>query len=229
MANKLGYRESQSIEVRVEEGTPIAPVTLVLKRKGTVRGTVLSASGSPVPNAWIGSGGGSLERGPFLFSQTRSEADGDFVVEVPPGRPRLFVSGPACPLSWFDLPASAEPDEIPPPTLHCPQLPAALELTLLDDTGKPLPHAGVILRQGGTIVPQSVLASHLHLLGLSSETDGAGRLVLAGLAPGDYELFLSTLSSESTIAGGRRQGYLTTVSLPALQTTDLQVTLPEQP
>jgi hypothetical protein len=227
-ASKPGYRESSSVEVRVEKGAPIPAVTLVLKRKDTARGTVLSAAGGPVPGSWIGSGGTSPERGPFLFSATRSETDGRFEVEIPPGPPRLFVSGPACPLSWFDLPATeTEGSAETLPALRCPPLPATLELTLLDDLGKPLPHAGVILRQGGTIVPESVLASHLQWLGLPARTDGT-HLVLAGLAPGDYELFLTTLSSESTVAGGRRQGYLTTVSLPALETTALELTLPHE-
>ncbi len=228
-AFKPGYRESETVDVPVAEGTAIPTVTLKLKRKSTARGTVVSASGSPVPGAWIGSGSFLIEEGPSLFSETRSGSGGEFEVEIPPGPPRLFLSGPACPLSWFDLPAARNPAESPAsPSLRCPPLPATLELTLSDALGRPLPHAGVILRQKGDVVPQGVLARHLQFLGLSPVTDGAGRLILAGLAPGDYDLFLSTLSSESTIAGGRMQGYLTTVSLPALQTTDLQVTIPSQ-
>lgn len=228
-AMKPGYRESEAVDVQVRKDVPIPPVTLVLKRKGTVRGTVLSAAGAPVPNAWIGSGGATPERGPFLFSSTRSGADGGFEVEVPPGPPHLFVSGPGCPLSWFDLPNPGESADGAPAALHCPALPAALEVTLLSSAGKPIPFSGVILRRKGAIVPASVLLTHLQLLGLPGQTDGAGHLVLAGLDPGDYELFLSTRSSESTIAVGRREGYLTAVSLPALQTTELELTLPSVP
>jgi hypothetical protein len=222
-AAKRGYREADPIDVSVKDGAAIPPITLVLRRKGTVRATLLSAAGHPVPGAWVGSSGFSLEQGPFLFSEARSGEDGVFEVELPPGPQRLFASGPNCPLSWFDPPAAGTGNT---PVLHCPPLPAALELTLVDDAGRPLPHAGVILRRGGTIVPQSALASHLRWLGLPATTDGAGRLILAGLAPGDYELFFAGLSSESTIAGGHQQGYLTSVALPALQTTSLQVTLP---
>jgi hypothetical protein len=234
-AYKQGYRESQSIDVQVEKDAPIPPVTLVLKRKSTLQGQIFSVDGIPVPDAWIGSSGSSLEQGPFLFSETRSTADGHFEVEAPPGPPRLFFSGPDCPLSWLDVPVRAGPDnedalQNPEPlALRCSPLPAALELELEDATGKPLPHTGVILRQSGIIVPQGVLAGHLRSLGLPFQTDGAGRLIIAGLSPGDYELFVSTLASESTIAGGRQQGYLTAVSLPSLQTTALQVTLPQQP
>jgi len=108
-------------------------------------------------------------------------------------------------------------------------VPAALELTLVDDKGHPLPHAGVILLKDGVIVPQYVLADHLRLLGLPSEADGTGHLILAGLAPGNYDLFLNTTSSESTIAAGLKQGFLTSITLPALETTEIQVTLPPTP
>ncbi|HEV8579214.1 MAG TPA: carboxypeptidase regulatory-like domain-containing protein [Thermoanaerobaculia bacterium] len=231
-AMKSGYRESESVDVQVKREEPIPFVTLVLRRKATIEGKVLSAAGNPVPNAWVGSIEASLERGPFLYSATRSTTDGGFEVEIPLGPPRVFVSGPGCPLSWFDLPTTAQPDSSgdsgAPVVVRCPALPSALELNLVDSTGKPLPHAGVIIRRNGTIVPGSVLATHLQLLGLPAETDGTGHLVLAGLAPGEYELYLNTRSSESAIAIGHRQGYLSEVSLPALQTTELQLTLPPE-
>jgi len=222
VAYKRGYRESEPVDVPVGKDIPVPPVTLVLKRKSTARGMILSAGGSPLPGAWIASAGSTLEQGPFLFAETRSEVDGRFEVEAPPLPLRVFFSGPGCPLSWRDVPGP-EPISLP-----CPPLPAALELTLLDAAGKPLPHAGLILRQGGIVVPRDVLAHHLRSLGLLAETDGAGRLIVAGLSPGVYELFLTTLASESTIAGGRQQGYLTTVSLPTLQTTAVQATLPDE-
>jgi hypothetical protein len=209
----------------VAKDAPIPPVTLVLHRKSVVNGRVLSAGGSPVAGAAVDILVSTLESGPVPYRTARSDADGSFEVEAPPGPPRVFVSGPGCPLSGFDLPVP-DAGESAPPALRCPELPAALELTLVDDRGHPIPHSGAILRKDGAIVPQHVLADHLRLLGLPSETDGTGHLILAGLAPGNYELFLNTTSSESTIAGGSRQGYLTTVTLPALATTEIQLTLP---
>lgn len=227
-ASKRGYRQSEEVDVTVAAGGSPAPVTLLLKRKESVTGRVVSAGGGASPGAWITATQFIAQDGPLPFATARAEADGRFEVETPPGASRLFASGPACPLFWVDLPAHQPAAGEPRPSLdlQCPALPAALELTLVDETGKPRPHMGVVLRSAGVIVPQPVLSRHLQWLGLAATSDGAGHLVLAGLAPGDYELFLSALASESTLAGGSQQGYLTTVSLPPLQTTSLEVTIP---
>jgi|HubBroStandDraft_3_1064219.scaffolds.fasta_scaffold56655_1 hypothetical protein len=63
------------------------------------------------------------------------------------------------------------------------------------------------------------------LLGLPAESDGSGRLVLAGMAAGDYDLFLSPPGSEGAILAGLGWGFLTSVSLPALATTEIQLTV----
>ena len=227
-ATKRGYRESEAVEVRVSVGAAPPPVTLVLKRKTTLRGTIRSGAGAPLAGAWVASVGHSLQAGPFLYSSTRSTTDGEFEVELPSGAVRLFGSGPGCPLFWFDPPTAGPglPDGEETVALSCPLLPATVELEMTDDAGQPLALAAVILKSGGAIVPGEVLASHLRLLGLPAQSDGAGRLVLAGLMPGEYDLFLSGFSSEGTIAGGARQGFLTTVSLPPLATTTLRVTVP---
>jgi len=47
---------------------------------------------------------------------------------------------------------------------------------------------------------------HLAQLGLPPESDGAGRLVLAGLAPGDVDLYLMGLAYEGSIARGVAEG-----------------------
>ena len=244
-AFKAGYREAGPVAVQVlQEDVPVPPVTLVLKRKTTAKGTVLSAAGAPVAQALVISIAPTPD-GPDAYRTTRSGADGSFEIEVPPGGPpRVFISGPGCPLSGFDLvvppaPLPAAPGDATgdaaaetaaaPSMLRCPALPAALQLSLADDRGTPLAHAGLILRSGSTIVPNAVLVEHLMQLGLSAETDGGGNLVLAGLAPGDYDLFLNMLSSEGTVAAGSHEGFLTSVTLPALETTEIQLTLRRSP
>jgi hypothetical protein len=247
-AFKIGYREADPVDVQaLREDVPVPPVTLVLKRRTTARGTVLSAVGAPVADALVISIA-STRDGPDAYRATRSGADGSFEVEVPPGAPpRVFVSGPGCPLSGFDLPAlpappaatlpapagdvaeAAEPESAAAPAmLRCPASPAALLLSLADDRGTPLAHAGLILRTGSTVVPHAVLVEHLVQLGLAPETDGGGNLILAGLAPGDYDLFLNLRSSEATVAAGSHEGFLTSVTLPALETTDIQLTLRQE-
>lgn len=232
-SRKQGYRASDPIEVQVQEDQA-ANVTIVLKRDLTARGTLLTASSAPVAGALVASVATTSQEGPQLYAFTRSDVGGTFEVRVPGGVPHLFVSGPGCPLFDAVLPPTAPSDAgaddgPPPPTLRCPALPASVQITLLDDGGKPVQAAALILRQQGTIVPQSVLALHLTLQGLAPDTDGAGHLVIAGLSPGTYDLFLNTFSSEATIAAGLTGGYLTSVSLPAMASTELQLTLPVAP
>src|SRR5262249_33454285 len=112
------------------------------------------------------------------------------------------------------------------PILRCPELPATIDLTLVDDKGNPVAHTGVVLVREGGIVPEQSLADHLRLRGLPAETDRTGRRVLAGLSPGNCEIFLNTLSEEGTIAAGMRQGYPTAVGPSALETAEIQATLP---
>ncbi len=226
-AYKTGYLDSDPVETEIAKDTAPPPVTLVLKKKNSATGMVLSAGG-PVAGAYVASVGANSEGGPALYDTARSGMDGSFEVETPGGSPRVYLSGPGCPLAGFTLAdPSASGASAPPQTLRCPDTPASLEVMLDDAQGKPVAHAGVILMRDGVVIPQSVLAGHLRLLGLSAETDGTGHLGLAGLAPGSYDLFLNLFASESTIAAGSREGYLTTVDLPALETTELQLTLPE--
>jgi hypothetical protein len=59
--------------------------------------------------------------------------------------------------------------------------------------------------------------------GADGESDGQGRLVLAGVAPGEYELFLRKSSNEYTVAQGLRHGFVTSTTLAPLTATDLEV------
>jgi hypothetical protein len=235
-AGKSGYRRSDAQTVQVSEDQPIPPLTLVLKRQVTATGTLLSAAGSPIAGAWVASIG-LTEGDPAVFATTRSQGDGTFEVGVPPGPRRIFVSGPGCPLSSFVLAESSDADsavsdaedDAAPPPLVCPEAPASLQLTLLDEQGKAIPYASLILRQDGNVVPRQVLAAHLQLLGLPSATDGTGRIVMPYLAPGGYDLYLSSLVSTGMIAAGSHQGYLSAVALTPLDSVELRVTVPGKP
>ncbi len=229
-AFKPRYRpsEPQTVEL-IQEGQP-PPVTLVLRRTSTVTGTVVTADGTPVPGAWIASTSFAPASGIGLYRDSRAGGDGRFEVEVPDGAGSapslLFTAGPGCPLSWSlaSQGAAASDTADAAVIVPCAAQPAALDLTFVDERGKPLPAAGVVLRANGTVIPQAALAAHLALLGLPSSADGSGHLVLPFLTPGDYDLFLTALSSESTIAAGWPQGFLQRVTLPASTTTELQIT-----
>lgn len=233
-AIKEGYTPSEEVKLQVVKDAPIPPVTLVLKHKRSIQGTVVSAAGDPVAGALVTSFEVTPD-GAEDYLSASSGPDGSFEVEMPPGPPRVFVDGPACPLSAFDLvpDGGAGADETGGDArgrnvLRCPAQPAVLEVTMLDERGKPVPHAVVILRLGGVVVPQRILAAHLVQLGLAPESDGAGLLVLAGLAPTEVDLYLMGLAYEGSIAAGSRRGFLTSVTLPALETTEIELTLPQQ-
>lgn len=91
--------------------------------------------------------------------------------------------------------------------------------------GSPVAGRSVFLRRDGILVPNMVLIGHLGRLGLPAAADGSGRLLLAALAPGRYELFLADATSPELIAAGSPQGFLAAADLAPLATTELQVEL----
>lgn len=225
-ANKEGYRGSDPIEVQVgDEVAVIPPITLVIKKADVIDGNVLAADGAPVPGAQISSVV-FLNGGPQLFASARSNSDGSFEAPVPPGPALLFVSGPGCPLFAFTPTTGSEPadgEDGAGEVVQCPQDAAALDVTLSDAGGKPIASSGLLLRAGGVVVPRDVLDIHLAGMGMPTLTDGFGQIVLPGLAPGVYDLFLSTRSSAETIAAGNPSGFLATVTLPPRDTVEMQV------
>lgn len=87
----------------------------------------------------------------------------------------------------------------------------------------PLAQANLILRRNGEVLPRDAIATHLDLLQLPAETDGSGRLVVAGLAPGDYDVFLATSTTEGLAGQGTSHGYLGSFSLAPLFLTEVEV------
>jgi hypothetical protein len=156
----------------------------------------------------------------IYYNHGGTDATGRFEVPLVEGRQnRLFASGPGCPLSFFD-PADANGEL----ALRCQGRPAVLDVTLTDAQGRPVPNARLILRQGSVIVPRKLLYLHLASLGLHAETDASGRLVVPNLAPGDYDVFVDSVT-EGMIEAGSRTGYLTTARLSPLATTRLRLTV----
>jgi hypothetical protein len=224
-ARKRGYRDSELQEVTLEEESELPPLVVVLKKEKRFRGTLSAVNGLPVAGGWVGSLRNPYGDEAVRMNHERTGADGRF--EVPPvegRRNRLFASGPGCPLSAFD-----PIDENGELALHCQGRPAVLDVTLTDGEGRPVPNASLILRQGTTIIPRRLLALHLAFLGLRAETDAAGRLVVPNLAPGDYDVFVADPVTEGMIEAGSRTGYLATVHLSPLATTERRLTAAGRP
>jgi hypothetical protein len=220
-AAKRGYESSEPLQVTLPREGEVAPVELVLNRMSLRRGMVLSPSGAPLSGVLVASLGVDSEGNPTLHNSTLTDAEGRFEIDARAGAPvRGLLGGIGCPLAPFAL--SAEVEET---ALQCQPLPSALELSLRDAAGRPVPKATVILRRNGEIIPRGVLGAYLDLLRLPAETDATGHLVLVGLAPGQYDLFLAGSSSESTVRAGWTSGFLSSVSLAPLSTTELEIKL----
>jgi len=223
-AKKAGYLAPPVVEVAAGAGAYPPLLTLHLKRTGLLTGKVLGSAG-PVAGAILFSY--RLEPGGTATPLGYATADGEgrFELAAADGAPtRVFATGAGCPLTSSDLAPS--PEET---VLRCAELPASLELHFADTRGKPVPGKSVFVRKDGVVIPNEVLATHLGGLHLLSATDGGGRLLLVGLAPGNYDVYLEEATSPALIAGGLPYGFLAASSLAPLTTTELEVTVEAAP
>jgi len=211
-----GYLPSPEVVVRLTEDTEAPPVTLVLERPSQLRGRLMQPSGAPVVHG--------LVTEPSTSQRVTTDARGRFEIPRPPAARavQVFATGPGCPLTPLQLkpaPEAARVDVVCEP-------PASLVVTVLDPEGRPVPSIPVLLRREGVPIPSYVLAGHLFRLGLPAQTDRSGRLRLAALAPGEYEIHLGgVFNQEELVAKGQRIGYLTTTVLEPFALTELAVTV----
>jgi hypothetical protein len=217
-AHREGYRSAEPLSLEFVAGVALGPLKLVLRKESSLRGVVTSAAGAPVPQARVASYATASE---FLrrIAATTTGPDGSFEIQIPDtGAATVFVTGPGCPLAAFQV-TTAEPEA----RLACAGAPAALGLIVKDRGGIALARANLILRKNGQVIPRDALSTHLGLLQLPAETDGAGRLVVAGLAPGDYDIFLASSTTEGLVRQGASHGYLGSFSLAPLTLTEVEV------
>ena len=66
---------------------------------------------------------------------------------------------------------------------------------------------------------------HLIQIGASPVTDGTGRIFLAGLEPGDYDLYLADVTSPADVEAGLTRGFLLSASLRPLTTSAVEMTI----
>jgi hypothetical protein len=217
---KAGYLEPPLIDVEAHADVYPPPLVVRLKRIGLLSGRLLSSAGPAAGASLISY---RLEPGgratPLGIAAANSE--GRFELAATDGAPiRVFATGAGCPLTSFDLMPSAE--EV---VLRCAELPASLELRFADAQRKPVPGKDVFMRKDGVVIPNEVVALHLSGLRLPTATDGGGRLFLAGLAPGSYDVYIAEATNPDLIAQGLPNGFLTSANLAPLTTTELEVTL----
>jgi hypothetical protein len=209
-AYREGYTPSEPLALRFAAGEPLGPLSLVLRKEGTLRGVVVGPFGDPLPGAQVVVASAAAARHRWRAS---SGADGRFEVVLPAGVAHQgFASGPGCPLTPFAVPAAGGAGrEL---LVACAAAPASLAVRILDGNGAPVPGGGLILATGGFVVPRDVLAGHLAALGLPAQSDAAGRLTVAGLAAGAYDLYLDTATNEDLVALGTGHGHLGSFAVP---------------
>lgn len=221
---KAGYVEPPLVEVEAHPGAYPPPLTIRLKKTGLLSGRILNSAG-PAAGASLISYRLEPMGTPVPLGLATADREGRFELAAAAGAPmRIFVTGAGCPLGSFDLVASDEEA-----VLRCAELPSSLELHFADPQGKPVPGRSVFARKDGIFIPGEVLDMHLRGLRLSSATDGGGRLFLVGLAPGNYDIYLSEATNPHLIASGQPNGLLATSSLAPLATAELEITLETLP
>lgn len=222
-ASGRGYAASDRKHVPFVDGVPASPVELRVTELDRLQGQLTTASGVPVSRGWVSSYRVGERGKPIHLATARTEGDGSFELSPAEGSVTLvYASGPGCPLDVFEVPVGAGEESL---ELHCAPAPATVRFRLVDEEAQAVPDQGVILRRDGVVIPEEVVETHLSLLGLPMASDGAGRLVLARLAPGDYELHLSASANESTVAQGLRHGFLTEIHLGPGAVRELEMVL----
>ncbi|MES1210779.1 MAG: hypothetical protein ABUL63_00465, partial [Acidobacteriota bacterium] len=93
---------------------------------------------------------------------------------------------------------------------------------LKDPQGKPQPGRTVLVRTKGTFIPVPVLMEHLGRFGVQAASDVKGRLLLVGLEPGTYDLYLGDATSPEMVALGSPEGFLTSTSLAPFTTIEIE-------
>lgn len=228
-AQKLGYEASDPVKVRIDPtGTAPAPFTLTLTRSPGIRGTLVRASGGPIPNGWVAAYREGPTGGLSRIAATATDGAGRFEIPGTPSGPvRLFYGGPGCPLGSRDLlgPSVETPPEDGAVRLDCAAFPANVELIFRNATGEPVPRANVVLRRGRTVIPREIVVQHLMSLGVPPVSDGSGRLTLVALEPASYDVYLGGGANAQSILQNRPDGFLASVDLQAAQTVSYELTL----
>lgn len=226
-ARRIREPASETVSLAISPGEPIPPVTLTLPDPPRIEGRLLSAFGQAVPGARVWSYRSSATGAPTPVGRDTTGPAGSFAVPPAADAPTwIYASGPGCPLSLHAPPPLADGEVA---ELRCPDAASALRLHMLDAEGDGLAARRLILRHDGRVIPSEVLAGHLAALGLPVGSDGRGRLVLAGVAPGEYDLYLRDASNEATVAQGLRYGFVVSTTLRPLAATDLEVVVEEAP
>lgn len=226
-AQASGYFRSDPVDLEVRPLQPPPPVVLTLKKNGGLTGQLIGRGG-PVPGAVVLSYQEESFSNPRWLGQATTDGEGIFQLpRAKRGTTRIYYTGPGCPLG------TALPPADPPKTDQRWQVPCAhsssgVEVILLNPDHSPREGSTVFLRSHRAVYPRQVLATHLARAGLAFRTDANGRLMLGGLEPGTYDLYLAEANSPVASRLGADRGFLATVDLPPRAVRTVQAILEER-
>jgi len=213
-----GYGQTDTVTVEVPIRGSQAPIVLRLEERRGLSGRVMNR-GRPAPGVRVAAYRTSAAPAPVALGEAVSDAGGRFVLPAADGTPvRLFLSGPGCPLTVVETAGPRDDLE-----LSCAPTAANLIVHLESTDGRPGPGEPLTLAGEGRPVPDRVLASHLAALGLPTRPTSGGEWVLPALQAGRWELFATTVSNHSTIAGGQPLGHLASIDLTPGATVEVAI------
>jgi hypothetical protein len=229
IALKHGYRNSGPLDVQISDQNVPPTAVLTLKHDARASGIVLLADGAPAGGVTVATTQPPGAKFSGLYSTSTTNDDGTFEIDMAPGGHSAFVMGPQCPLTLAAL--TTEQGDVddgatnPPQSITCPPAPSTLELAIRDNAGRPVAGVGVLLQSNGTVIPAAIVSLLEQSYGLAPRSDGEGHLVVTGLSPGTYSLYIADYASEETIAAGSRHGFAASPALGPLQDLELAITI----
>lgn len=225
-ANHPEFRSSPEVRFELSAAGTVAPLELALGERDRLLGRLARADGSPAVGVTVQAFALAAGQPPREVGSVATDDTGRFRVPIEPNsRLRLAAWGAGCPLTLIDVANRPEEDL----DLMCTAAPGALKLEVRDGGGQPVPGVGFLLRFAGAGLPSGALEPYLARLGGAPVSLGTGHLVLPGLPPGAYELFVTTAASEATMAAGSLSGRVAAFELGPGAVTELAVELVDPP
>jgi len=204
-----GYRNASVPPVTVADETDVPAVDLRMEAGRTVRGRVLDANGNGISGAMVmaaASGGPPSGRDAMPAS---SDVNGTFLVTAPADGPidLTAVAGGFPPARAIGV----QPEDGVELTLRAPR-PGRVRLSVISAKGDVLAGAGVTCRA----VPDFLGADFVTMLNKPTPTDGAGLTTVSSLAPGAYELTVTsgTKRATQTVTVAEGAEVVATVTVP---------------
>jgi protocatechuate 3,4-dioxygenase beta subunit len=186
-----GYRNATVPPVTIANESDVPAVDVRLEAGRTVRGRVLDANGNPIPGAMVmAAASGGPPSGRDAMPAT-SDVNGTFLVTAPADGPidLTAVAGGFPPARAIGV----QPEDGVDVMLRAPRA-GHVRVSVLDAKGVGLPGARVTCKA----VPDYLGADFMTMLNRPLATDAGGATLVSSLAPGAYELTVTTGSKRAT-------------------------------